>query len=261
MSWDYGWQAGPKGGTLSDLDDYCTWVRLAGGAETVAGKRGVNQVAPYRHGTHAVAHKFTTELVVPLEMAFRYTNSSGAVTHSDGAPGHVYENKATVEKLLSGSKGLATVRRVVPDFGTCEAYVELMAPSVMTQNRATYLYMLNAPEGSWKSTVQTTSTSTPVSVAGNHPTAPVLQIVGGTDVVVTMTADGATVTVDGATPAGGVEVDFESGLVTQISGGDDYGEFVSYGKPYGVLLEPGDNAYGTSGSPSSVTFKHYDRLR
>ena len=260
MTWDYGWQVGPKGGTLSDLDDYVLWARLA--AETVAGKRGINQVAPYRHGSHAVAHKFTTELVVPLEVAYRYTNASGVVTHGSGKPGHVFENKQTVERLLYGSKGLATLRRVIPAFGTCEAYVEPMAASVMTQNEHTFLYLLNAPDGSWRGTAEVTDSSTPVTVTGNHPVwDAVVEIVGGTNVVVTMTADGATITITGATPGTGVRVNFGTGRVTQISGGTDYGEFVSFNKPYGMILEPGDNAFTTSGSPSSVTFKFFPRVR
>lgn len=262
MTWDYAWQAGPKGGTLSDLDDYCKWVRLAGGGELIAGKRGTNQVSPYRHGTLVVEHKFNTELVVPLEMSFRYTNAAGTVTHADGAAGHFYENKATVERLLSGSKGLATVRRTIPQYGVVEADVEMMGPSMTTQSRLSYLFMMNAHEGSWKSTTQTVDSSTPIANSGNAPVwDAVVDIVGGTDVVVTMTADGATITIAGATPAGGVKVDFGTGLVTQITGGADYGEFVSFNKPYGVILEPGDNAFTTAGTPTSVTFSFYPRIR
>jgi hypothetical protein len=261
VSWDYSWQVGPKGGTLIDLDDYAIGVRWAAGAETIAPKRGINQVSPYRHGTLTVPHKFTSELVIPLEIAYRYTDETGTVDHSDGAAGHVYENKATVEKALFGTKGLATLRRVVPDFGTCEAYVEQLAPSMPTQARHIYLYLLTAHEGSWKSTVESTSTSTPVSVGGNHPTAPTVEIVGGTNVYVELSADSSRVSITGATPAGGVSVNCETGVITQISGGDDYGEFVSFTKPYGLLLEPGDNAYTTGGSPTSVTFKYHARLR
>ncbi len=262
MSWDYAWQAGPKGGTLSNLADYCKWVRLAGGGETIAGKRGINQVSPYRHGTHAVEHKFTTDLIVPLEVAFRFTNASELVTHADGAAGHQYENKATVERLLSGVKGLAAIRRTLPHLGTVEAFVELMAPSLNSQDRLSYVYMMNAPAGSWRAIAEVTDSTSPVTVAGNAPVHDaVVEIVGGTDVVVTMTADGATVAIAGATPAGGVRVNFDTGRVTKITGGADYGEFVAFNKPYGVILEAGDNAFSTAGSPSSVTFKFYPRTR
>ena len=250
MAWDYDWKLGPKGGTLIDLDVYCDLVRLDVGADPIGAKRGVNVINPYRHGTVAVEHKYNTELLIPLELGFKGTT-----------PTTISNNKTTVEKNLFGVKGLATLRRTTPE-DTVEAYVEPVTPSIPTQNRFVYLYLLTAPEGFWRSTTQTTDSTTPIAVGGNGSVADVIiDIIGGTGVVVTMTADGATITITGATPAGGVRVDLEAGSVTKITGGADYHEFVAFNRPYRVILEPGDNAFTTAGTPTSVTFKWFDKYR
>jgi len=244
------WMLGPKGGALTALNTVTTFVRLTGGGEVFAPKRGVNHVSPYRSGTLAVQHKHTTELLIGLEVGYLFA-----------AEADIYANKETVEQLLFGTKSLATLRRTTPS-DTIEAYVEPAAPSVPTQNRLIYAYALRVPEGYWRSTSQTTDSSTPVAVGGNGSVADaVIDIIGGTNVVLTMTNDGATVTITGATPAGGVRVDLEAGTVTKITGGADYHEFVSFGKPYRIILEPGDNPFTTAGAPASVTFKFYDKYR
>ena len=250
MVWDYDWKLGPKGGTLITLDVHCDLIRLVDGAEPIAAKRGVNVVNPYRHGTIAVAHKYTTEMLVPLELGFK-----GAT------PTAIWSNKETVEKNLFGLKGLATLRRTLPAT-TVEAYVEPLSPSSSTQSLHDYLYLLTAPEGYWRSTTQTTDSTSPVVVGGNGSVADaIIDIIGGTGVVVTMTADGATITITGATPAGGVRVDLDAGSVTKITGGADYHEFVSFNRPYRIILESGNNPFTTTGTPTSVTFKWFDKYR
>lgn len=249
MAWDYSWQVGPKGGTLIPIATYGR-ARLAQGAELIGGKRGYNLINPYRHGMIAVPHKFNSELLVPL-----------VVTYKAPTPAAAYTNKETVEQNLFGRKGLATLRRTTPT-DTVEAYVEPIAPSAIEQDRFSYLYMLNAPAGFWQSTTQTVDSTSPVNNPGNAPVGDaVIDIVGGTNVVVTMTEDGATISIAGATPAGGVRVDLTAGTVTRITGGTDYHEFVSFGKPYHVILEPGDNPFSTAGTPSSVTFSFYPKYR
>lgn len=249
MAWDYDWKLGPKGGALITLDTYAT-VRLQRGAETIGSKRGKNRINPYRHGALAVPHKYQSELLIPLEVNYKITT-----------PASVYTNKETVEQNLFGLKGLATLRRTTPS-DTIEAFVEPIVASRSTQDRFTYLYILRAPEGFWRSTTQTVDSTSPVNNGGNGPAGDaVIDIIGGTNVVVTMTADGATVSIAGATPAGGVRVDLEAGTVTKITGGADFHEFVSFNKPYRVVLEPGDNAFTTAGTPTSVTFKFFDKYR
>jgi hypothetical protein len=250
---DRDWKLGPKGGSLTALDTVTTFVRLASGGETFAPKRGANVVNPYRSGAIAVDVKHITELLIGLEVGYPITNEAT-----------LYTNKETVEQLLFGKKSFATLRRTTPS-DTIEAYVEPVAPSVQTQNRFTYLYSLRAPEGFWRSTSQTTDSTTPVAVGGNGSVHDAVIDIDtgatGTGVVLTMTDDDATITIAGATPAGGVRVDLEAGTVTKITGGADYHEFVSFGLPYRIILEPGDNPFTGAGGGSGFSFKFFDKYR
>ncbi len=250
---DRDWKLGPKGGALTDLDTVSTFVRLAFGAETFAPKRGLNVVNSYRSGAIAVDTKHVTELLIGLEVGYLFE-----------AEADIYTNKETVEELLFGKKGFATLRRTTPS-DTIEAYVEPVAPSVATVNRLTYMYALRAPEGFWRSTTLTTDSATPVAVGGNGSVHDAVIDIDtgatGTNVVLTMTDDGATITIDGATPAGGVRVDLEAGTVTRITGGTDFHEFVSFNKPYRIILEPGDNPFTGAGGGSGFDFKFFDKYR
>jgi hypothetical protein len=253
MAWDYDWRLGPKGGSLVTLDTYCKMVRLDFGAEPGGAKRGENIVNPYRPGTIPTVHKFNTELIIPLEVHYLGTTET-----------QLSNNRTAVELNMFGTKGLATLRRTTPE-DTVEAYVEPIAPPSPTQDRFTYSYLLRAPEGFWRSTTQTVDSTSPVNNGGNAPVHDAVIDIDtgatGTDVVLTMTADGATITVSGATPAGGVRVDLENGTVTQITGGADYHEFVSFNKPYHLILEPGDNAFSGAGGGSGFSFAFYDKYR
>lgn len=263
MSFDYAWQAGPDVAGLADLADYCNFVRLLSGAETSAGLRGENVLSPYRHGRIPVPEKYLTEKLVGLEVSYRETDASGVVTHPDGRAGHLYENRSTVERLLRGRKGQTLVRRTAPDYGTVEIEAERFGPTLQTQDRFTYQYILRVPSGSWRSTTESSATTSPVTVVGDVPIGDaIFEIVGGTNVVWTFTADGATINVVGATPAGGVRVDLgavDAFPVTKISDGSDYGEFVWFGRKDYVVLEPGANAYTSTGGPTTLTTRWKER--
>lgn len=247
------WMLGPKGGSLITLATYCKVIRYTGGGEPIAGKRGVNVVNPYRHGTIGPEHKFNTELIVPLELGYK------GVTDAQ-----ISANKTIVEQNLFGKKGLATLRRTTPE-DTMEVYAEPMAPSSVTQNRLVYQYLLRVKEGFWRSTTQTVDSTSPINNGGNGPAADAVIDIDtgatGTNVVLTMTDDGATINVIGATPTGGVRVDLEAGTVTKITGGADHHEFVWFGLPYRVVLEPGDNPFTGAGGGSGFSFAFYDKYR
>jgi hypothetical protein len=222
-------------------------VRLGEGAEIIAGLRGTDPISPYRHGSIGLSRYYLDPLVFPLDVFF------------DAPAG-----KRTFEGLLYGAAGVAELRRTT-ELGEALVSVRQIGSSVMGQDVLSYQYALVAAEGSWRLASQTTDSTTPIANVGNAPVGDaVIDIdtsASGTDVVVTMTGDGATITIEGATPTGGVRVDLGTGLITELGGSTDYGEFVSFNKPYGVILEPGSNAFTTSGGPSEVTFKFFPRLR
>src|SRR5688500_13824048 len=103
MVWTaYTYKAGPFGGTLLTLTDYCTSVRVID--EGGVGKRGGDVAVQYLHGEHAIGHKFATPRLIALEVVLRFTSSAGTITHTDGAPGHVFENLSEVKRLFRGQR-------------------------------------------------------------------------------------------------------------------------------------------------------------
>jgi hypothetical protein len=257
MAWDYAWEAGPKDGTLVALSDFCTSVRLL--SEGGSAKRGRDVNVQYLHGDHAIAHKFLTPRILPLEVVLRFTNSSGAITHGDGAEGHVFENLSEVKRLLRGQAGLATLQRDAPDMGEVQIDVECGEPTP-TQVRFSYLFPLLAARPFWRSTSQSTDSSSPIAVGGDAPVddAAIVFSAGASSPVFTHTATGATITYTGTVPSGGVRVFTETGQASRVSGGADESANVSFNKTYILELHPGvNNAYTISSG--TVTVEWYDK--
>lgn len=232
------WRLGPKGGTLLDLvgAGYCTSVRFVNGAEPIGAKRGGNIPIAHRHGALAIAHKYNAQLLIPLEIGYPTIDTQTKKTVAEGA--------------MFGNKSLSTLRRTTPD-DTMEADVELLTPSQPSQDRFHYLYLLNAPAGFWRSTTQSTDSTSPVTVGGNAPVGDaIIEMGNGT---LTM-GDGSAVTVAGA--ASTVRIKLETGTSTYVAGGADAAGFVAFNRPYGVILEPGDNTF-----TGTATFNWYNKWR
>jgi hypothetical protein len=257
--WDWAWQAGPFGVTLTELDDYCFDVRLLG--EPSSGKRGDDIAVQYSHGLRAVVHKFANPRTLSLECVIRLTNSAGAITHSDGELGHFYENLAELKRLFMGQRGLATLQRTAPDWGAVAIDVEL-AEVVHDYDPNPYLvlFLLKVARPFWRSTSQSTDSSSPVAVGGDAPVddATIVFSAGASSPVFTHTASGATITYTGTVPAGGVRVFTATGQASRVSGGADESANVSYNKTYILELDPGtDNAYTISSG--TVTVEWYNK--
>ncbi len=259
--WAYNYQAGPKGGSLTALSTYCDRVRIVD--EGMGGKRGNNIAIPFLHGARAVEHKFASESSIALEMVPRYTNSAGAVTHVDGAAGHVYENLSEVKRLLTGQRGLATVQRVAPDHGTVQIDVEALAPVRISSTHFIFLFTLNCPSPFWRSSTQNSqSAASPITPAGDGPIDDMwIEFVGGTDASLTHTASGAQISLTGSTPGGGVRVLVGEGRAENISGGADATDLVSANRSYWMELDPGVSNSFTVGGGTTATVKWYDHWR
>lgn len=255
MVWDYLYTAGPKGGSLTALLNFCSSVRLL--TEGGPGKRGPDVAVQYLHGEHPVAHKFANPRLLPLEVVLRFTSSAGTITHADGAEGHVFENLSEVKRLLRGQRGLATLARTAPDMGAVQIDVHCQEPTP-TQARFVYLFPLVAPRPFWRSTTVQTDSSSPIAVGGDAPVddAEVDFSAGAASPVFTHTPSGATITYTGTVPAGGVRVFTETGQAINITGGADTSELLSYNKPYILELDPGvSNAYTISAGTVTVRWQ------
>lgn len=256
MPWtEYTYKAGPLGGTLQPLLNYAISVRIEdeGGPD----RRGGNVAVQYLHGEHAVAHQFDSPRLVLLECIFRYTSAAGTITHTDGAPGHVFENLSETKRLLRGQLGMATLERIAPDQGTVQIDVQYRAPTP-TQNRFTYAFPLVAPRSYWRSTTLNSVSSSPLTVGGDAEVddAVVKFSAGAVNPTFTHTASGATIAYTGTVPAGGVQVFTETLQANNMTGGADCSNLVTFNKPYGLILIPGvSNAYGITAGTATVEWR------
>lgn len=256
MPWTvYDYQAGPKGGSLTPLLNYCTAVLIRN--EGGPGKRGNDVAVQYLHGEHPVPHKFSTPRLIALKVVLRYTNSGGTVTHTDGAAGHAFENLSEVKRLLRGQRGLATLQRIAPDHGTVQIDVH-KGEETEAENFYTYIIPLIAPRPFWRSTTLNSVSSSPLSVGGDAPVddAEIVFSASASSPTFTHTASGATIQYVGTVPAGGVRVYTETGQAVRVSGGADESANVTFGKPYILELDPGvSNAYTISSGTVTVEWR------
>lgn len=256
MVWTvYTYKAGPLGGTLLPLLDYCKSARILdeGGPDI----RGGDVSVQYLHGEHPVAHKFAAPAVIELEVVLRHTSAAGTITHADGAEGHVFENFGDVKRLLRGQSGLATLERTAPDQGTVQIDVGYRKPTP-TQNRFTYMFPLVAARSFWRSTTLNSVSSSPLTVGGDEPVddATVDFSAAASSPVFTHTFSGATITYTGTVPAGGVRVFTETGQAINITGGADCSNLVSFNKGYILILQAGmSNAYTISSGTATVKWR------
>lgn len=259
MGWDYDWRAGPKGASLTALDLYANMIRQVGDIDS--GLRGQDPIIQYAHGSRYV-RKWSAAKELMLEVAVRDTNSSGTVTHTDGRAGHVYENLAAIRGLLAGNQGSqATLQQTAPDWGTVQLDVQQLSPSMPTQNRFVFGFLLYAADPFWRSTTQGSSTGNP-AVGGNAPAYPIIEFtVAGTNAKVVHDDSGASIQIDGTLPAGGVEVDCLSQTCTKISDGSDYSANLTLNRAWWMILDPDKTNTLTRSGGGTQTVKWNDRWR
>ncbi len=254
-SWTFTYKAGPPGGALTTLTTYCYDTRIV--AESTLGYRGRNPVLAYRHGESSTPRKFHPAANVLLETWLRYTDSAGAVTHTDGRPGHVYQNYGSVQKLLTGAQNaLIRLERTAPDQGTVYMDVELVAEGRPTQAQHIIGWPLRAPHPFWIGAASAQQSPNTVTNGGTAPVMDAVVAVTGTANTprLTHSATGDYIEIAGALPAGGVSVDVGAQTCTKITGGADYSDNLVVNAP-GVWMEfdPGANTVAvtqTSGTPT-----------
>ena len=251
MAWTaWVYKAGIPGGSLETLTDYCESVRID--PETAAGRRGSNPVVQYRHGEYSTPRKYVRAANLSLETVIRYTNSAGAVTHADGAPGHIMENWAHLKRIFGAQQGtLCRLQRTAPDYGDVYRDVELLADVKPSQARHIMSWPLHSPHPFWIGAADTGNTGATLTVAGDAPIGDaVITLTGGTDGGIVHTNSGASVEISGAMPAGGVIVDVGAGTCVKVTGGADYSNFLVVNKPWWFELDSGANAVTNTGGTS-----------
>jgi len=161
MGWTFAYQAGPESGPFIPLLNYCDNVRIP--SETDAPKRGSNFDIPYRDGEYSQSTKYRRAGSFLLDCMVSYTNPSNAITHVDGAPGHVYENLQALKTLLGGNDQPLFIRRTVPHMGAVETVCEYMGGIRAAGPRMRYVFPMRMLDAAWRE--QTLQTDTQASIA------------------------------------------------------------------------------------------------
>lgn len=162
MGWDYAYQIGDEGGSFTDIIDYCRTVRLL--TEGFSGRRGRNPTIPYRDGEYSFPQKFLNAKPMLLETHLAYTDAAGAITHTNGSEGHVYENLYALKSLLgAGSNNRRYLRREDPHAGSIETLVECLPTIEALDRRYIMTWILRQLDGMWRE--QALQSDTEASIA------------------------------------------------------------------------------------------------
>jgi len=217
VAWDFLYTADAV--ALSDFSERTYIV-----TEGMAAREGINFSVPGLHGEVSYPFKMFEGANVVMGTFLRYTNPAGAITHADGAPGHIYENKAKMMEIFGKMTGLVTLQRTTPHQGANILEVELLGGVEAGDPMWNYLWVLRAPKPFWRATTTTTHASGTGSLArgGNAPV---------DDAIATFTGDG-TVTVDsngekvGVAGSGGATVVVDCGKRTIKQGATNRDEWL-----------------------------------
>jgi len=270
MAWDYNYRA-----DAVQLSDYCTSVRILD--EASPSKRGSNIVVPYLHGEWSEYNKWFNSVPFGLECALRYTNASGAITHADGAAGHVYENLAALKYLFGKRTGTVTLTRETPHQGQNRADIEVLDEIHSVGPRHKYLIICRMVHAFWRETPAeqdietgiTTSRTYTIATGGNAPindmvitfdinantTGPRLALVAGDDFV-KLTGD--LVNTD--------QVIFDVGARTVTLNGSNAADRLAIGTAWWMEFASakptlGLTATATAGTDWDVTIDWYNKWR
>lgn len=236
---DWDWKAGPRGGSLVDLDTVSRSVRILDMGSP--GSQGGNVPVQYLHGAREVAHLFSEENLIPLEVGV-----------ADLA------QLTDVKKLLYGGRLMTTLQMTAPDWGTVQIDGKIFQPVVSTQDRFTFLFPVLAADPFWRSTTLNTQNPEPtITTGGNAPVddATFTYPAGDVDPILTHTDSGETFQITGTVPAGGVIFYARYNWVERVTGGADWGEFFI---PSGILELDADqvNTFNYSGGTGSLSWRN-----
>ena len=255
MGWLYAYKAGPPGGGLTALLDIAYDIRIV--SEPTSGFRGRNPKIAYQHGEGSSPRKFHPAANVLLETWLRYTDSAGAVTRTDGRPGHVFENYGSMKKLLTGAQeSLVRLERTNPEDGVVHLDFELMADGRPTQAQHIIGWPLRSPHAFWVGVAASQQTPTTITNLGTAPVGDAVVAVTGTTTAPRLTNSGTGdyIEIAGVLPAGGVTVDIGARTAVRISGGADWSDNLVVNSPWWMEFDPGANTVAVSQSSGTPTF-------
>lgn len=251
MSWDWAW-------ALDDLDlaDVCSAVVLEDEGGGSFADQGVS--VPGRDGVSLDDRAPFGAMLLPVKKVLRYTDDAGAVTHVNGAAGHVKQNLSEIKKRYN--RGKVFLRRTDPDAGRQRAMVKALTDPISggSRERFVYRWVLLCPSGSWQDDVATTQAAGSLSTSGDRRIFdPVVQI-GAAGTLVYASVDGSIYTITAAAgPTFPVTVDVGAGTIVDNASADASGD-VSFSDGRWLVLDPDRSQpiTGSAAGSSSVTYRN-----
>jgi hypothetical protein len=255
MSWAFAYTI-----DTNAISDWCTAVRIA--TEVATFPRGEPIVLPFHDAGVEGLLRPGSSFDIPLEADLRYTNSAGAVTHVDGAAGHVYENRSNLLRYLTATDTRRWLQRTAPHQGAVEIPFRLITPATSGVPHFRQLFFLRTLDAYWREQTQRTGVN-PIPTITNGGDAPVADAIytfsgfNGTQRL-THTPSGDYIEIVADTTVNSVVVDLLAGTVTQA--GSPVPTVSELSSPRGIWLQPGSNAMSLSGS-GSVAVDLYEKWR
>jgi hypothetical protein len=179
-------------------------------------------------------------------------------THGDGAPGHVYEGRSEILKLLKHTEK-TWIQRTAPHQGSVEIPVIIGSEVTGSRPRNRILLPCTTLDPFWRETVQRTAVNpiATITLGGDSPVSDaVYTFTGGTTPKLTHDDTGDFIQVDspGATP---IVVDLLQGIITQ-GGTPVPGKLLDSNRQYLMELLPGVNNMSLTGA-GSVAVDLYEK--
>lgn len=260
MVWtSYDYRVGPMGGTLLQLSTVCVEAHIVGDGSG-PGQEGDDADVQYLHGERVNPTKYTAAGQIVLVTTFRDTNSSGAITHADGAPGHTYENISAVKKIMYTPRNMVTLQRVAPHQGTVQVDCQLMEAETIGEVEWRLIWPLKVADPPfWKSTTLNSGIN-PVptlAVGGNGPVDDMDITFSDGTCELTHTGSGRMVGLAGA-PSGGT-LNTRTGVVA--NGGTPLNQWLVSSHSDLMQMDGGEtNAFSVVGGSVTIAYRNKWRL-
>ncbi len=243
--WVYDYRVG-----ATSLSDYCTRITIPD--ESGGGLTGTNLHLPGTDGERVIS-KTLTPTIFPFKTFLRYTSPTETITHTDGAPGHVYENLSELKKIFR-KKGPILLLRDQPHAGTVVAEVELMGEPIRGEEDHIFTWPLKLLKGTWRGNTQNSVAAASVVTSGDTRIDDMEIEFAGTSTVAFTDADGEVYSIQAL--AGSFPLIVFTGTDKRVEqgGSPDPGRVVIDHEAW-FRLDPDD----TPSISGSATFRWHDR--
>jgi hypothetical protein len=253
--WDYGFAINGQ-----QLSDYCTNVRIV--PLSASFPKGEPVELPYHDAGVEGLYRPSGAMDIPIEADLRYTDPSGAVTHIDKGPGHVFENRSELLKLFGRTDSTRWLQATFPHLGDIEVPFRVIIPPSTGTPHFRNLWFLRTLDSYWREQAQRTGVNPvpTITVAGDAPVGDGVYTFSGTNGVqrATHTDSGDYIEVNDDTTVNPVVVDLLAGTVTQL--GTPVPNSATFSTPRGIWLQPGVNNMTISGG-GSLAVDLYEKWR